>query len=77
MKVDFEKLRRVFVNLIRNAVEAMPKGGTLTIKSFRRGGKVVLTVSDTGIGMTKEVLEKLWTPLFTTKAKGMGFGGIL
>jgi len=74
MKVDFEKLKRVFVNLIRNAVEAMPKGGTLTIKSFRRGGKVVLTVSDTGIGMTKEVLEKLWTPLFTTKAKGMGFG---
>jgi len=74
MKADFEKLKRVFVNLIRNAVEAMPKGGTLTIKSFRRGGKVVFTVSDTGVGMTKEVLEKLWTPLFTTKAKGMGFG---
>jgi signal transduction histidine kinase len=74
MKADFEKMKRVFVNLIRNAVDAMPKGGTLTIKSARKSGNVIFTVSDTGMGMTKEVLEKLWTPLFTTKAKGMGFG---
>ncbi|MEM3823645.1 MAG: PAS domain S-box protein [Candidatus Bathyarchaeia archaeon] len=74
MKADFEKLKRVFVNLIRNAVEAMPKGGTLTIKSARKGGNVVFTVSDTGVGMSREVMKRIWTPLFTTKAKGMGFG---
>ncbi len=74
MRADFEKLKRVFVNLIRNAVEAMPKGGTLTIKSMKKGDNVMFTVSDTGIGMTEEVMKKLWTPLFTTKAKGMGLG---
>ncbi|MBS7646335.1 PAS domain S-box protein [Candidatus Bathyarchaeota archaeon] len=74
VKVDFEKMKRVFVNLVKNAVDAMPHGGTLTIKSMKEGGNVVFTVSDTGIGMTEEVLKKLWTPLFTTKAKGMGFG---
>ncbi|MEM3579582.1 MAG: GAF domain-containing protein, partial [Candidatus Bathyarchaeia archaeon] len=74
LKADFEKVKRVLVNLIRNAVDAMPKGGTLTIKSMRKGNNVVLMISDTGVGMTKEVMKKLWTPLFTTKAKGMGFG---
>ncbi|MCS7124756.1 MAG: PAS domain S-box protein [Candidatus Bathyarchaeota archaeon] len=74
MKADFEKLKRVFVNLIRNAVEAMPKGGTLTIKSMKKGGNVVFTVSDTGVGISEEVMKRMWTPLFTTKAKGMGFG---
>lgn len=74
MKVDFEKVKRVFVNLIRNALEAMPKGGTLTISSRRKADSVVFTVSDTGIGISEEVMKRLWTPLFTTKAKGMGFG---
>ncbi|MEM2780493.1 MAG: PAS domain S-box protein [Candidatus Bathyarchaeia archaeon] len=74
IRADFEKLKRIFVNLIRNAVEAMPKGGTLTIKSVKKGDSVEFTVSDTGIGMTEEVMKKLWTPLFTTKAKGMGLG---
>ncbi|MEM2147916.1 MAG: PAS domain S-box protein [Candidatus Bathyarchaeia archaeon] len=74
IKADFEKMKRIFVNLIRNAVDAMPKGGTLTIKSSKRGGKIQFTVSDTGVGMNEETLKKLWTPLFTTKAKGMGFG---
>ncbi|MEM2805464.1 MAG: PAS domain S-box protein [Candidatus Bathyarchaeia archaeon] len=74
MKVDVEKLKRAFINLIKNAVEAMPNGGTLTIKSRKVGDKVLFTFSDTGIGMSKEVLNKLCTPLFTTKAKGMGLG---
>jgi signal transduction histidine kinase/putative methionine-R-sulfoxide reductase with GAF domain len=74
IKVDFERLKRVFVNLIKNAVEAMPDGGTLTIKSVEKDGECIFTVSDTGIGMTKEIIDKLWTPLFTTKARGMGFG---
>ncbi|MGB9960283.1 MAG: GAF domain-containing protein [Candidatus Bathyarchaeales archaeon] len=74
IKVDFEKLKRVFINLIRNAMEAMPNGGTLTIKSRKRSGTIEFKFTDTGVGMSEEVLKKLWTPLFTTKAKGMGFG---
>jgi PAS domain S-box-containing protein len=74
IKVDAEKIKRVLINLIKNSVEAMPKGGTLTIKSRKTGEKVEFVVSDTGIGMSEETLKKIWTPLFTTKAKGMGFG---
>ncbi|MGB9756404.1 MAG: sensor histidine kinase, partial [Candidatus Bathyarchaeales archaeon] len=74
IRVDVEKTRRVFVNLIRNAVEAMPKGGKITIKSRALGENLEMIFADTGVGMSKQTLEKLWTPLFTTKAKGMGFG---
>lgn len=72
--VDVQKLKRAFINIIKNAVEAMPNGGALTITSKESNGNVEITFADTGVGMTKEVMEKLWTPLFTTKAKGMGFG---
>ena len=74
MQLDLEKMRRVFLNLTLNAVDAMPKGGTLTIASTRSRDNVHITFKDTGEGMTTETLAKLWTPLFTTKAKGMGFG---
>lgn len=74
IKVDPGKLKRVFINLIKNAVDAMPRGGTLTIKSKEKDGKIDIAFIDTGTGMTKEVLRKIWSPLFTTKAKGMGFG---
>jgi len=73
-KVDKQKILRVFLNLIRNAFDAMPNGGTVTIRSKRDGDKVVFTLVDTGEGMSRETLRKLWTPLFTTRAKGMGFG---
>ena len=74
IKVDTEKLKRAFINLIKNAVEAMPEGGTLTIKTRKLNNTIEFSFSDTGIGMTKETIKKLWIPLFTTKAKGMGFG---
>ncbi len=74
MKLDVDKMRRVFLNLTLNAVDAMPKGGTLTIASTRSRDNVHITFKDTGEGMTTETLAKLWSPLFTTKAKGMGFG---
>lgn len=74
LKVDLEKLKRAFVNIIKNAVDAMPRIGTLTIESKELGNSVEFTFSDTGLGMSKETVQKLWTPLFTTKAKGMGFG---
>jgi PAS domain S-box-containing protein len=74
MKVDIGKMKRTLANMIKNAFDAMPIGGTLTIKSRRVNNNVQIALSDTGIGMSKQVLDKLWRPLFTTKAKGMGFG---
>ena len=74
LNVDVDKIRRVFVNLIKNSFEAMPNGGELTIKSKESKGKVEFTLTDTGAGIPKEALEKLFIPLFTTKAKGMGLG---
>jgi PAS domain S-box-containing protein len=72
--VDVQKIQRVFVNMIKNAIDAMPKGGKLTIKSKESDDSVEFAFADTGIGMTKEIMEKLWMPLFTTKAKGIGLG---
>jgi PAS domain S-box-containing protein len=72
--VDREKLTSAFVNIIRNAFDAMPRGGKLTITSKEADGKVDITFSDTGAGMTKDTIDKLWSPLFTTKAKGVGLG---
>ena len=74
IKVDAPKIERVFVNIIKNAIAAMPKGGTLTITSKESNGNLQIAFIDTGVGMPKEVMEKIWIPLFTTKAKGMGLG---
>jgi len=74
IKVDTAKIKRAFVNILKNAVEAMPKGGTLTTKSRKSDGNLEFVFSDTGVGISKKTMENLWTPLFTTKAKGMGFG---
>jgi PAS domain S-box-containing protein len=72
--IDVDKMRRVFVNLITNAVDAMPKGGTLRITSKKTDSNLEIIFADTGRGITKENIDKLWSPLFTTKAQGMGFG---
>jgi len=74
MEVDVDKMKRLFVNIIKNAIDAMPNGGKITVQSSQVNGKMRISFSDTGSGMTKEALAKLWTPLFTTKAKGMGLG---
>ncbi len=73
LKADPDKIKRVFVNLIKNAIDAMPNGGKLTIDGKVKG-KFEISFEDTGTGITDEVLPKLFSPLFTTKAKGMGFG---
>ncbi|MCW3982787.1 MAG: PAS domain S-box protein [Candidatus Bathyarchaeota archaeon] len=75
LKVDENKALRVFVNLIKNAFDAMPRGGTLEVKSaLDEQGQVTITFSDTGVGIPSDMLPKVFTPLFTTKAQGMGFG---
>jgi len=76
IKADTGNMRRVFISIITNAIDAMPETGTLTITSKAVKNNVEIAFKDTGIGMTEETLRKLKLgfPLFTTKAKGMGFG---
>ena len=71
---DPELLRRVLSNLMINAAQAMPHGGKLSIKAYRNEGDVLVEVQDTGVGIPDEIKPKLFTPLFTTKSKGQGFG---
>lgn len=74
LKTDSTFLKRVLVNLVNNAIQAMPDGGTLTVKAFHEKGGVAITVEDTGVGIPDEVKPKLFQPLMTTKSKGQGFG---
>ena len=67
-------LERVLYNIILNAVQAMPEGGTLTITGEKSDGNIILSVEDTGVGIPENILPKLFTPFFTTKAKGQGLG---
>lgn len=72
--IDINKIERVFINIINNAIEAMPDGGTLKICSQQNGNNLDFVFSDTGMGLSGEAIEKLFTPLFTTKSNGIGFG---
>ena len=72
--VDAAKMRRVFINLVVNAVDAMSKGGELTIVSTEAGEILEIKISDTGEGIPDDVMRNLWKPLKTTKSKGMGLG---
>jgi PAS domain S-box-containing protein len=74
VKVDLDFLRRIMVNLINNAVQAIPNGGRLIVALSKQANNAVITVQDTGVGMSKETQKKLFTPLFTTKKKGQGYG---
>jgi PAS domain S-box-containing protein len=67
-------LKRVLNNLINNAIQAMPQGGKLTVRAFKESNETVITVEDTGVGIPENVRSKLFTPLFTTKSRGQGFG---
>ena len=75
IKADFQLLKRVLINLVTNAVQAMPEGGKLTLTSKIAPNKhVLLHVQDTGTGIAQEIRPQIFTPLFTTKPKGQGFG---
>lgn len=74
LKVDAAYLRRVFTNLIVNAVQAMSNGGKLIIEADTKADKAVISIKDTGVGITEKVKPNLFTPLFTTKSKGQGLG---
>lgn len=73
---DRSQLYQVLVNLVVNAIQAMPKGGTIDIETGQKGQFVVLTVSDSGTGIDEEILDKIFVPFFTTKDidEGTGLG---
>jgi len=71
---DFDQLQQIFTNLTLNAIQAMPDGGRLTLRSSVIDSEVRVDVQDTGCGIPKESLSKLFTPFFTTKEKGKGVG---
>jgi PAS domain S-box-containing protein len=74
LAVDPYLVRRLLANLLTNAVQAMPNGGQLTVKASKKEGVVVISIQDTGGGIHKEILDKIFTPFSTTKARGMGLG---
>jgi len=71
---DPEQIRRALRNLVLNALDAMPAGGTLALRTEQLDGKVALEVSDSGAGLTPEECERLFTPYYTTKQQGTGLG---
>ena len=71
---DKEELRRAFINVIRNSVQAMGSRGTIAVATSLSGGRVAATLRDTGPGIPEDVLPKLFTPNFSTKTEGMGLG---
>jgi signal transduction histidine kinase len=71
---DAQQIGQVLDNLITNAFQAMPAGGKLSVKAIQQKGQVKLSVTDTGIGISKENMNRLFEPLFTTKARGIGLG---
>jgi two-component system sensor histidine kinase HydH len=72
--IDASSMRSALVNLLLNAVQSMPSGGTLSIKSRAEGDSLTLEIADTGCGMTPEQLAQVFEPFYTTKSKGLGLG---
>jgi signal transduction histidine kinase len=74
IRADAHKLEQVLVNLVLNAIGAMPRGGRLVFRHFEKGPFLTLIVSDTGEGVPEENMEKIFEPFFTTKRNGEGTG---
>ena len=74
ISADLSQLRQVFSNLILNAIQAMPAGGQLLLETRECGDEILVAVRDTGCGMSREVMEKIFIPFFTTKPHYQGTG---
>jgi signal transduction histidine kinase len=71
---DPAQINQVLINLVVNALQAMPDGGVLRVKTVAGADSICLSVEDSGIGMTPDVLEQVFVPFFTTKDVGQGTG---
>ncbi|HNS54368.1 MAG TPA: ATP-binding protein, partial [Syntrophales bacterium] len=74
LRLDAELMKSCLFNVVMNAFQAMPEGGTLTLRSEERDGRFVLRIGDTGTGMSAEQLARIFEPFFTTKSQGLGLG---
>jgi len=74
INVDKEHINRVFLNVVINSVEAMPKGGTMTISTSIEGDFFVVKIQDTGVGIPEEDIIRIFDPFFSTKPMGVGLG---
>jgi signal transduction histidine kinase len=73
LEADKEKLEKVFREIIKNAVEAISKEGTLTVESKQVDSNIQITFADNGVGIPEKIVPKIFAPLMTTKAQGIGF----
>ncbi|HNU85271.1 MAG: ATP-binding protein [Pseudomonadota bacterium] len=74
LRLDAELMKSCIFNVVTNAFQAMPEGGTLTLHSGERDGRFVLRIADTGTGMSEEHMARIFEPFFTTKGEGLGLG---
>ena len=75
LRIDIHQIQQVLINLMLNSIQAMEKGGTLTIRTFPENeGGVGVELKDTGVGIPKSHLKKIFDPFFTTKSEGTGLG---
>jgi signal transduction histidine kinase len=72
--LDEPSIRATTLNLVINAVQAMPAGGHLTISTSTNGDKLLMVISDTGTGMTPDEIKRIFEPFSTTKSRGLGLG---
>ena len=71
---NLDSLKHIFLNLLINAVQSMPEGGILHIKTYQEDTRVTVEIADTGIGIAEKDLPKIFDPFFTTKEPGQGTG---
>jgi two-component system NtrC family sensor kinase len=74
VRIDEKEIQEVIMNLLHNAADAMAEGGTVTVATSCSPREIRIAVSDTGCGISRENMQKLFTPFFTTKDKGTGLG---
>ena len=74
VRIDAGMIKQVFINIIKNAIEAMPKGGDLMITTISLDKTVLIEITDTGMGIPADIHDKILDPYFTTKESGTGLG---
>ena len=74
--MDGEQVYQVLLNIVFNAIHAMPEGGAITVKTYPlpHGKTIAIEISDTGVGMSEEKMEQIFNPFFTDKSRGSGLG---